>query len=142
MDDPEIEVEQAPATVDAQDPLPESNFFYRRWFSYLLAIVNVAAMGYIVYKMQQPDSLQVAFYCVAALHWFTITYYMIAPSAEQLARIIEAARIAKTRETGQYNGGGYRTDWNRSGSSWGGSSWRDRSFNAFDDEEDYGPRSR
>lgn len=136
----EQEEREIPAAVDVQDPLPESNFFYRRWFSYFLVVVNVLALGYIIHKMQEPESLRTALYVVGAIHWFTITYYMIAPSAEQLARIIEAARIAKTRETGRYNGGGYRGGWQRPNRPWGGSSWRSETFS--DDEEDYGPRSR
>jgi len=135
------ETPETSATVHVlQDPLPESNFFYRRWFSYVVAVVNVLGMAFLIHKMTEEESLRTAFYVLGVIHWFTITYYMIAPSAEQLARIIQAARIAKTQATGHYSGGDpYNTPWGTPGGPGG---YSGASYDQYSNDDDYGPRSR
>lgn len=83
------------AAVDVQDPLPESNFFWRRVFAYVGSAALLALLGYVIFKMEEPESLRLAALYLAVLLWFSITYYMIAPSAEQIVRIIQAAKVLK-----------------------------------------------
>ena len=82
--------------VDVQDPLPESNFFWRRIFAYVLSSLLLGLLAYVVFKMTQPESLRTAALYLSILLWFSMTYYMIAPSAEQVTRIIQAAKILRS----------------------------------------------
>jgi hypothetical protein len=93
-----IKTTETPATaeIDVQDPLPESNFFWRRVYSYLATFSIWGLLTYVVHKMADAESLRWAVTCLSLLLWFTITYYMIAPSAEQITRIIQAARTLRS----------------------------------------------
>lgn len=74
--------------------LPESNFRFRRIFSYVLTTLVLAILAYVVYQLDDAKELgRVAFWLIILL-WWVATYYMIAPSAEQIARIIQSARIS------------------------------------------------
>lgn len=103
MDDVEhtnasVTVTDDPATVelDMQDPLPESNFFWRRIYSYLVTCALIGLLIFVVSKMQSPESLRIAALYLSVLLWFAVTYYMVAPSAEQIVRIIQAARTLRS----------------------------------------------
>lgn len=76
------------------DPLPESNFIWRRWFSYVLAVGLMAFVGWIIALLNTPKELANLGFWLLVLLWWVVTYYMIAPSAEQIARIIQSARVA------------------------------------------------
>lgn len=82
--------------IDAQDPLPESNFFWRRLYSYIATFSIWGLLVYVIYKMEDAGSLRTVALYLSMLLWFTITYYMIAPSAEQITRIIQAARTLRS----------------------------------------------
>lgn len=86
----------ATAVIDVQDPLPESNFFYRRVFAYVSSTILVGLLAYVTFKMQTPESLRTMALYLSLLLWFSITYYMLAPSAEQLVRIIQAGRALRS----------------------------------------------
>lgn len=74
-------------------PLPESAFKWRRIFSYVAASILLALVWYIIARIESPKELaDIAFWCLVLL-WWVITYYMVAPSAEQIARIIQSARV-------------------------------------------------
>lgn len=84
--------------TDPQDPLPESNFLYRRlttWFIVmaLLALVwhNVEAL----HGLGAVDGLVEITKWLIALAGIVSTYYLIAPSAEQVVRIIQTARVLR-----------------------------------------------
>lgn len=73
--------------------LPESNFKFRRIFSYSLATALLALIALAVWRIDDQSVLKdVVFWLVIAL-WWVITFYMVAPSAEQIARIIQSARL-------------------------------------------------
>lgn len=93
-----VETTEDPATalIDVQDPLPESNFLYRRIYSYVATVSIWGLLVFVVYKMEEPESLRIAALYLSLLLWFAITYYMIAPSAEQITRIIQAARTLRS----------------------------------------------
>jgi hypothetical protein len=96
--DSQVKVTNSPATaeIDVQDPLPESNFLWRRLYSYIATVSIWALLVFVVYKMDDQDSLRTAALYLCLLLWFTITYYMIAPSAEQITRIVQAARTLRS----------------------------------------------
>ncbi len=86
---------QPQSLVDVQDPLPESNFLWRRVFAYATSTAILALLAYIVFKTDDPNNLESLALYLALLLWFSLTYYMIAPSAEQIVRIIQAAKVLK-----------------------------------------------
>lgn len=75
-------------------PLPESSFRWRRIFSYALSVTLLFFVGWIIYQLTDQRKLADTAFWVLMLLWWVITYYMIAPSAEQIARIIQSARVA------------------------------------------------
>ena len=73
--------------------LPESNFKWRRIFSYATATSLLVLVGWIIWQIDDGSHLaDIAFWLIIA-HWWVVTYYMVAPSAEQIARIIQSARL-------------------------------------------------
>lgn len=75
-------------------PIPEGSFFYRRIFSYTLTVVLLALLGFIIWQLTDAKELgDIAFWLIILI-WWVVTYYMISPTAEQIARIIQSARVA------------------------------------------------
>lgn len=93
-----------PPTADVQDPLPESTWFWRRVFVFVVtafacwqthrAIDRLADIAVVNPAIGVP-----AF--VDLLHWLLflvilmVTYYLVAPSAEQITRMIQTARALR-----------------------------------------------
>lgn len=121
-DNPGLKIETsgpAPATVELQDPLPEANWFWRRLFSFLLALLVLGVMiglafavnrivGAVVGKIDNMSAEAVRAITIQALtvidnmfnktFWalvMVITYYMVAPSAEQITKFVQHAGILK-----------------------------------------------
>lgn len=105
-----------PPSVDVQDPLPESNFLYRRVFSWAFTLIILGLLGYVIHTLSVAAAgdapggvLALAkialnlIYLVALI----VTYYMLAPSAEQMVRMIKMASMftkgvtTTTRSTAQ-----------------------------------------
>lgn len=81
--------------------LPESNFVWRRIFSYAHSVILLGLIGYVVFKMSTDANLkQIALYLVLLL-WWSMTYYMIAPTAEQITRIIQAGKSLRFGATAE-----------------------------------------
>lgn len=87
-----------------QDPLPESDFTWRRLYTWAVTIAAFANVAFGVYLVGQaaqaaPEpglaALQDIMYWTIILAGIVVTYYMIAPSAEQIVRIIETARLLR-----------------------------------------------
>ncbi len=114
--------DETPATRilgDPQDPLPEANWLWRRVFTFAclaaafivaigLAIALNRIVGNIVQRIDSMDARNVAQITVVAinaiLRMFTLmfyvviviaTYYFIAPSAEQITKMIQTAGLLK-----------------------------------------------
>jgi hypothetical protein len=90
---------------DPQDPLPESNWLWRRVFIFALAI----AVVYLVYgavdrlgavAVIRPDIGIPAFVSIVKLLVLTINFiilcYMVAPSAEQITKLVKTASLLKS----------------------------------------------
>ena len=73
--------------------LPESNFIWRRLFSYALAVGLLLLLSVVVYQISESRDLADTAFWLMVLLWWVITFYMVAPSAEQIARIIQSARL-------------------------------------------------
>lgn len=105
--------------TDPQDPLPEANWLWRRVFTFVtiglafviaigLAVAVNRIVGNVVGRLDTMDARNVAQITVVALNvilkMFTlmfyvviaaILFYMIAPSAEQITKMIQTAGLLK-----------------------------------------------
>lgn len=102
MADEEKPVEIATPTggvrVDPQDPLPESNFLYRRVTTWAIVMALLALVWHNVealHGLGAVDGLVEITKWLIALAGIVSTYYLIAPSAEQVVRIIQTARVLR-----------------------------------------------
>lgn len=104
---------------DPQDPLPEANWLWRRVFVFLalaFAFTILIGLGYavnrivgnVVNRIDNMDAVNVAQITVVALNVImqmfrlmiytvlvVVTYYMVAPSAEQITKMLQTARLLK-----------------------------------------------
>lgn len=105
--------------VDLQDPLPESNWFWRRVFTFLATasvVVMLFFLGYalnrltdgVVNRIDNMTADTVAKIAIEAMKtiaemfrlmfWaliVVVTYYMVAPSAEQITKMVKTAALLK-----------------------------------------------
>lgn len=89
----------ATASVDVQDPLPETNWFWRRVYTFALSLISVAFIWYgieALYDLRQPDAIYRVTRYMIGVHVLLITYYMLAPSAEQLVKLVQAAKLLQS----------------------------------------------
>jgi hypothetical protein len=93
-----------PPMVDVQDPLPESTWLWRRVFVFVVTgfvcwQVHRAVDRLADIAITNPQLGVPAF--VDLLHWLLalvilmVTYYLVAPSAEQITRMIQVARALR-----------------------------------------------
>lgn len=82
-----------PPSVDLQDPLPESTFFYRRVFSYAVSVALLGLLGFVIYQIDEAAELREVALYLCLLLFIVITYYMIAPSAEQVVKMLQTAKL-------------------------------------------------
>lgn len=94
---------EIPATaVDVQDPLPESNWFWRRAYSFTMSLLLVGVTVYVLMGLREAQDAEGLLEMGLRSQWIlagVITFYMIAPSAEQIARIVQSARIVTSGAT-------------------------------------------
>ena len=94
----ELRIADNPATasIDAQDPLPEQDWTWRRAYTYALTITACIGVGYTLHALRDTGDIE-ALYGVAwwmlAIIAMLATYYMVAPSAEQIVKLIQAAKL-------------------------------------------------
>ncbi len=87
---------------DAQDPLPESNWFWRRVFVFLVtaailwmvwgAITRLGAVAVVVPDQGIPALLSLCRWLLL-ITAMMVTYYMVAPSAEQTIKMMQTAKL-------------------------------------------------
>lgn len=96
---------QTTALSDPQDPLPESNWLWRRVFIFGISMVLVYLLYGTVDRLGkiavvQPEVGIPAFVAVVKLLILTlnavILYYMVAPSAEQITKLVKTASLLKS----------------------------------------------
>lgn len=75
-------------TDDPQDPLPEAQWTFRRWFTYGVTIASLAGVGWIISKLSDGSHLAGIAYSLIGLAALLATYYLIAPSAEHVVRLL------------------------------------------------------
>lgn len=99
IDDTQTNRASATVQVDVQDPLPETNWFWRRVYTFVLSLVSVAFIWYgfeALFDMRQPDALYRLTRYMIGVHVLLITFYMVAPSAEQIVKLIQAAKLLQS----------------------------------------------
>jgi hypothetical protein len=93
-----------PPVVKNHDPLPESSWFWRRVLVFGLCTIGVIGIWIMVQTMvnlasNQPTLIVGAFVKIIGwllvLVWFAMTYYLIAPSAEQVVKMVNLAGMLK-----------------------------------------------
>lgn len=77
--------------MTAQDPLPEGQWLFRRIFTWTLTIALLGLLAFIVCRIP-PEQLQLVALWVISLIGLVVTYYLLAPSAPELARIFAELR--------------------------------------------------
>ena len=98
---PQVRTGEPPAVADVQDPLPESNWLFRRIYFYAVTAVILVMVWLQLDRLGDVAILQPvigipAF--ITIIQWLlaclfvTITYYSVAPSAEQIIRVVQVAR--------------------------------------------------
>lgn len=91
--------------TDLQDPLPESSWFWRRVFVYIVtaavlwmlwgAITQLGNVALVEPKLGVPALLTLCKWIIA-FTGMMVTYYMIAPSAEQLTKMVKTVSLLKS----------------------------------------------
>lgn len=87
------------SAVDVQDPLPESDWLWRRVYTYVSSMLILLGIAWTLYGLDKAGEGAGLLEMGVRLCWLlalVITFYMVAPSAEQIARIIQAASILKS----------------------------------------------
>lgn len=86
------------AELDAQDPLPESGFLYRRITVWVVCITILSLLWFNVHALralQHGDGLVEISKWLIVLIGLILTYYLIAPSAEHIVRIFQTVSAWK-----------------------------------------------
>lgn len=94
----EVRVADNPATgsIDMQDPLPEQDWTWRRAYTYALTMISCVGVGYLLHAIRDAGdarSLYDLAWWMLAIIAMLATYYMVAPSAEQIVKLIQAAKL-------------------------------------------------
>jgi hypothetical protein len=88
----------ATARVDVQDPLPETSWLWRRIYVFTFSMISVAFILYgleSLHGMREAEAVYRITRYMIAVHAMLILFYMVAPSAEQIVKLIQAARIIR-----------------------------------------------
>lgn len=142
-----------PATsrVDVQDPLPETNWFWRRVYTFALSLISVAFIWFgleALNSMREPRLVYSITRYMIGVHVLLITFYMLAPSAEQMVKLIQSARLLRsgipiTRSAVVETPQGGRTEVRTTAGAPEALPPQNRSPEPPEaDEEDFAPRSR
>lgn len=90
--------DDTPHKIDPQDPLPETNWFWRRVYTFALSLISVAFIWYgleSLNAMRQPQHVFSITRYMVGVHVLLITFYMLAPSAEQIVKLVQAAKLLR-----------------------------------------------
>ncbi len=92
--------------IDLQDPLPESNWFWRRVFVFVSITILFAGVSYILWQIadighsKAPraaiDALLELGLRILWLSFIYVMFYLIAPSAEQVVKMIQTAALLRS----------------------------------------------
>lgn len=81
--------------TDTQDPLPEGSWTFRRWFTYIVTLFSLGGVGWVIHKVSEGQHLAGIAYGLLGLCGLLATYYLIAPSAEHVVKVMRLAGLLK-----------------------------------------------
>lgn len=87
--------------MDAQDPLPEPQWLWRRVYVFATTTGLALAIYYFAWLLAHATTADQtrAFFTLTkwtlALLWTIMTYYLIAPSAEQIVKMFQTASVLR-----------------------------------------------
>ncbi len=84
--------------VDVQDPLPEANWLWRRVYTYVMSLILVVLIAWVLDSLHDLRDAQSLYEIGMRLCWLlaaVLTYYLVAPSAEQITRLVQSARVLR-----------------------------------------------
>lgn len=81
--------------IDPQDPLPEGHWLWRRAFIWLLTMACCWAIWTIIPRIHDQAALVEVTKWLIGLIALVVTYYLIAPSAEHIVRLVQGARVKR-----------------------------------------------
>lgn len=146
-----VTTDPATARVDVQDPLPETNWFWRRVYTFALSLISVAFIWFgleALNSMREPQLVYSVTRYMIGVHVLLITFYMLAPSAEQIVKLIQAAKllhagVPMTRSAVVQTPQGGRTEVKTTAGAVDAPAPQNRAPEPpAGDEEDFAPRSR
>ena len=82
-------------THDADNPLPEPSFTFRRWLTYAVIAVNSGLTGWIIFKVDDARSLMWVALALVLSNVIFALLYMGGASANDIARIVKSASLLK-----------------------------------------------
>ena len=84
--------------IDDQDPLPEQNWFWRRSYVFALSLISLGFVWYgieALWDLREARAIyDITKYMIGILAML-ILFYMVAPSAEQIVKLIQAAKVLR-----------------------------------------------
>ena len=86
----------AAVTIDAQNPLPEPSFFWRRWISIIICANALVLAWFSAAWLTGGEQWGMLYGLTKLVIYFAalvLTYYFIAPSAAELTNMIQSAKI-------------------------------------------------
>lgn len=85
--------------ADLQDPLPEPNWLWRRSYTFALSLISLGFVWYgaeAMFLMKRPEELFAITRYMIGILAFLILCYMVAPSAEQITKLVQASKIIQS----------------------------------------------
>lgn len=95
----QVDPATAAPRVDVQDPLPETSWLWRRIYVFTFSMISVAFIMYALqslYVMHDTENVYRIGRYMIGIHAMLILFYMVAPSAEQIVKLIQASRIIQS----------------------------------------------
>ena len=74
-----------------QDPLPEAHWTFRRIYTYVVTLLALGGVAWVIHKINDDGPLAGLAYALIGLCALLATYYLIAPAAEHIVRLIQSA---------------------------------------------------
>jgi hypothetical protein len=99
------DVATPPPSVETHDPIPESNWFWRRVFVFAVCtMVCIGVWGMVITMVHlagdNPALIVNAFVKIIMwlllFAWFAMTYYIVGTSGEQVVKIVQTAGMFKS----------------------------------------------
>lgn len=92
----------AAVQVDVQDPLPETDWMWRRTYTFTISLLSLAFIWGGIESLHELKSSEQIYYItryMIGILAMLILFYMVAPSAEQIVKLVQAAKLLRSGVT-------------------------------------------